>query len=181
MDIINNTAYQSSASGELGLVGQVFGRSPKSLVHALPKVFVLGAVLILLTSALSFGQILQNGSFETDYTGWTESGNQSIATNDSSHPASDGSKVDVFSPGNTLPDVVLLQNFATTPGQRYGLAFDLGTVGAIADQRMEVILDGNGNLLDQILVVAGPDAGPFYIPQHISFVANSVNTKLTFQ
>jgi hypothetical protein len=143
--------------------------------------FGLGSALILLTAALSFGQILQNGSFETDYTGWIESDNQSIATNDSSHPASEGSKVDVFSPGNTLANAVLFQNFATTPGQRYGLAFDLGTVGAIADQRMEVILDGNGNLLDQILVVAGPDAGPFYIPQHITFVANSANTKLTFK
>ena len=122
-----------------------------------------------------------NGSFESDYTSWSASGNQAVATNDPSHPASDGSKVVVFSVGNAFPNGVLSQTFPTTPGQRYGLALDLGTVGAIADQRMQVTVVGNGVLFDQVITVSSPDAGAFYVPQHISFVANSETTTLTFQ
>jgi hypothetical protein len=150
-----------------------------------PRIRHVGLIgaLFILTSTYSYAQTsqgFQNGTFESDYSDWTASGHQRIATSDPSHPASNGSKVVVFNPGNDYPDAVLSQVFATTPGQRYGLAFDLGTVGAIADQWVRVTLEGDGVLLDRSLVVTGRDAGAFYTPQHLSFVANSASTKLTF-
>ncbi len=145
--------------------------------------FRLACSLLILTSGLSYGQTsqsFQNGTFESDYSGWIASGQQRIATNELSHPASDGSSVVVFNPGNAFPDAVLSQAFATSPGRRYGLSFDLGTVGRISDQRIRVTLEGNGTLVDQVVVVTGRDAHPFWTPQHISFVADSTRTKLTF-
>src|ERR1700692_4635901 len=129
------------------------------------KSLSLAPALVALSATLALGQI-QNGSFENDYANWTASGHQAIATNDPSHPASNGSKVVVFNPNDMFANAVLSQTFATTPGQRYGLALDLGTVGAIADQRLEVSLTGNGTLLDQVVTVSSPDAGAFYVPQH---------------
>ena len=129
----------------------------------------------------SLGRFHQNGSFEDGYADWTASGNQVIATDDPSHPASDGSKVVVFSLGNTFPSAVLSQTFVTIPGQRYNLAVDLGTVGAIADQQVQLTLQGDDVLFNQVLTVSSPDAGAFYVPQNISFVANSASTTLLFQ
>ena len=148
-----------------------------SFVSSPAVAWVVG--LMFLTSSLSFGQIPQNGSFENDYAGWTRSGNQTVATNDPSHPASNGSKVVVFSPGNASPNALLSQTFATTPGQRYRLAIDLGTVGAIADQLLGIKLEGNGVLLEETRTASGIDAGAFYTWQYLTFVANSASTTLT--
>ena len=125
---------------------------------------------------VSTGNLVVNGSFESDYTGWSTSGNQSIATSDPNHPASSGVKVQVFSLGNAYANGVLSQTISTVPGQRYLLSFDFGTVGPIADQRVEVVLSGSGVLFDQILVVANLGSGAWYVPQRISFVANSSST-----
>ena len=74
----------------------------------------------------------------------------------------------------------LSQTFATKVGQRYALAFDFGTVGAVADQVLRVTIAGNGVLFDKTLRVAGLNRDPFYVPHRVSFVANSPNTILTF-
>src|SRR5262245_27675535 len=105
-------------------------------------------VLIVLASAATFGQapILQNGSFESDYTGWTATGNQVIAVSDPSHPASDGSRAVVLNPGTTSADAVLSQTFPTTAGQRYGLTFDVGRVGGVIDGRLRVQVQGAASL-----------------------------------
>jgi hypothetical protein len=124
---------------------------------------------------------LQNPSFENDFQSWTVSGHQSIFIGDPNHPASDGSRVVVFNLDGAVPNAVLSQTIATTPGQRYSLAFDLGTVFAIADQRVRAIANGDGVLLDETIEAAGPNAKPFYIPQRLSFVANSPSTTITFE
>ena len=72
--------------------------------------FATSSVAVLTVSTAS---LLVNGSFENDYTGWTPSGNQAIATRDPAHPASSGSKVVVFSPGNAFANAALSQTFAT--------------------------------------------------------------------
>jgi hypothetical protein len=142
---------------------------------------VLFALAIILVASATHGQILQNGSFENDYASWAATGHQAIVANDPNHPATDGSKVVVFNINDQITNALLSQTLATTPGQRYDLAFDYGVVGSVTDQRLEVTLDGNGNLLDQTVVIASPGTKqPFYVPQHIAFTANSPNTKLTF-
>ena len=134
---------------------------------------------VRVTQTGSIGE-LTNGSFESNYSGWTASGHQVIASDDPSHPATDGVKAVVFNANDLIGTGVLSQVFTTVPGQRYGLTFDLGTVGGIADQLMRVIIEGDGVLLDETLIVSAPTAAAFYVPQHISFVANSAATMLTF-
>ena len=136
--------------------------------------------LTVLAAASVHGQIISNGSFENDYTGWTASGHQGIAQNDPNRPATAGFKVVVFNNNDQFTNAVLSQTFPTTSGQRYELSFDYGCVGPISDQRLQVILEGNGVLLDKTIEIAAPVTQPFYVPQHITFVANSTNTKVTF-
>ena len=142
--------------------------------------YLAAALFSLAGAALCPAQIIQNGSFENDYTGWTASGHQGIALNDANHPATDGVKVVVLNPNDQNGNAVLSQTFATTPGQRYELAFDYGVVGPISDQRLQVTLEGNGILFDDTILIAAPVPQPFYVPQHITFIANSASTKLTF-
>ena len=55
-----------------------------------------------------------NGSFEADYTGWTtHTGNQGVQTTGATYVASQGSKVVAFNDGQTAPNGVLAQTFAT--------------------------------------------------------------------
>jgi hypothetical protein len=136
--------------------------------------------LMLDNVRVTTGAGLTNGSFENDSTGWTATGHQSIATGDPTRPASHGTKAVVLNPNDQVPDAVLSQTFLTTPGQRYSLAFDLGTVERIADQRIRVRVRGSATLLEQLLVVAGANAGPFYIPHQLAFVADSSSATLTF-
>src|SRR3954470_543985 len=138
------------------------------------------AAALFLCAAAAHAQILQNGSFENDYSGWTASGHQGIATNDPNHPATDGTKVVVLNPNDQNTNALLSQTFPTVPGQRYELSFDYGCVGPISDQHLEVMLEGNGVLLDNTIIISGPYPQPFYVPQHITFIANSLSTKLTF-
>ena len=135
---------------------------------------------LLLSATLAQGQIIQNGSFEDGYTGWTATGRQGIATSDPNRPPTDGSRVDVLHPEDLSTNAALSQTFNTTPGQRYDLAFDFGAVGSISDQLLEVRLDGDGVLDDEVVTIAALDTNPFYVPQHVYFTANSVQTKLTF-
>src|SRR5438045_7889844 len=141
---------------------------------------LLAALIWLAATAVTQAQIVQNGSFESDYTGWVGTGHQGIAQNDPNHPATEGTKVVVLNVNDQNSNATLSQTFATAPGQRYELAFDYGSVGPISDQRLEVTLEGNGILLDTLILIAAPNQQPFYVPQHISFIANSANTKLTF-
>ena len=57
---------------------------------------------ITIASVLAYGQvvnIITNGSFEQNYTGWSATGNQLIATGDATHPPSDGTSTVVLNPG----------------------------------------------------------------------------------
>jgi hypothetical protein len=122
---------------------------------------------------------LVNGSFESDYTGWTATGNQVI-----SGRASKGSKAVQFNSGQTTPNGVLTQSFATTPGQSYTLAFDVGADWGSPStaQSLRVTMSGNSTLLQKTVTVYGPgDSSSKYISTNFTFVADSGNTTLAFQ
>ena len=123
--------------------------------------------------------LLVNPSFESDFNGWTASGNQNIGY----YPASDGIKIVTFNSENRTPDGVLSQTFVTTPGQSYSLSFDVGLLAYTNDsQSLQVSLTGTGNLLTQTVTLNGQGTGlgP-WVPQSFSFTANSAATTLTFQ
>ncbi len=125
---------------------------------------------------------LTNGSFESGYTGWTQSGNQMIHTDGTA--TTNGASVLVFAEGQATPNGVVSQSFATAIGQTYMLYFDLGVTAyqSTAAQLMKVTVQGSGNpLVLQTLSVLGQGTGSWYTPESFTFVANSAVTTLTFQ
>lgn len=130
-------------------------------------------------------QGLANGSFESDFTGWTATGNQFIESG-APYVTTDGTKLVTFN-GNRSddfpPDAVLSQTFETTPGATYTLAFDIGVYATnTAEQRLEVTVEGTGNLLTQVAPISGA-GGPTiqWSPLSYSFLADSADTTLTFR
>jgi hypothetical protein len=122
---------------------------------------------------------LVNGSFESGYSGWTVSGNQAIAPR-----ASEGTNGVEFNIGQTSPNGVLAQSFATTPGQSYTLAFDVGADwgNSSTAQSLRATVTGSTTRLSQTVTVYGPgNSSSKYIPTNFTFVADSGTTTLTFQ
>ncbi len=143
------------------------------------------ALLLVLVQQLILPRLpargFANGSFEAGYLGWNVGGHQHLAADHPTYPASDGSTVVVFDhPGNLPSQAVLSRTVATVPGQRYGLSFDLGTVGRTADQAIRVSVAGNRLLMNSVFVVASADGTPPYTTHHVSFVADAARTTLTF-
>ena len=126
--------------------------------------------------------ILVNGSFESGFTGWTTTGNQTIQSA-APFAATAGTKLVGFNGGNTTPNGVLSQTFATSPGQSYTLAFDAGVLFyTSASQVLNVTVLGNTNRLNQTLTFTGSGSGPnSWFPQNFTFIADSSNTTLTFR
>jgi Immunoglobulin domain/Protein of unknown function (DUF642) len=123
----------------------------------------------------------RNGGFEDGMAGWNVSERLQIVKDDPVRPASKGSTAILFNRNDQSTDgQTVSQTFATTPGQRYGLHFDYGAVGAVADQVMRVTVTGDGVILDQTVRIAPLSADPFYVPQAFSFIANSSSATLTF-
>jgi VCBS repeat-containing protein len=122
---------------------------------------------------------LVNGSFESALSGWTTTGNlRTIST----APATNGTTVVEFNGGNTTPNGVLSQAFATTPGATYTLAFDIGVISYNTNaQKLQVNVTGSGSLLSQLVTVTGQGGGATkWVAQSFTFVANSTTTTLSF-
>ncbi len=140
-------------------------------------------VTVVLTVVQPASGGLVNGSFESDYTGWTRLGNQQIQSNSIAYVSSDGLKHVGFNGGNSTPNGVLSQTFATTPAQLYRLQFDAGVMAYNTNaQRLQVTAAGTSSLLSQAVTISGPGNGSTrWFPQSFTFVANSASTTLTFQ
>jgi hypothetical protein len=125
---------------------------------------------------------LTNGSFESDYAGWTVSGNQAIVSGEP-FQATDGAKLVAFNVGQHTPNGVLAQSIATIAGHTYVLTFDLGAFSAANqdEQKMEVTVQGDNLLNSEELSVFAPGNGNQYLPQSINFVADSNTTTITFR
>jgi major type 1 subunit fimbrin (pilin) len=126
--------------------------------------------------------LLVNGSFESGYNGWTETGNQVAKPAASPYQASDGTMLVVFNGGQTTPNGVLSQSFATTSGQIYTLAFDAGVLAYNQnEQRLQVTVQGSGTLLSKVVSIFGNGLGTTkWVPQSFTFTANSSASTLTF-
>ncbi|MEO5712506.1 MAG: Ig-like domain-containing protein [Luteolibacter sp.] len=126
-------------------------------------------------------QLLVNGSFESNYTGWSTSGNQ-IIESASPYAATNGAKLVGFNGRNLSPNAVLSQSFATVAGQTYSLTFDAGVLSFVsAQQKLQVTVDGNVNLLNQLITINATNTGTsVWSSRSFSFTANSSSTTLTF-
>ncbi|MEO8614255.1 MAG: DUF642 domain-containing protein, partial [Luteolibacter sp.] len=125
--------------------------------------------------------ILTNGSFESDFTGWTPSGNVVIQSA-APYLMTDGTKLASFNAGNTTPNGLLSQSFATISGTTYTLAFDAGVFAYnTTQQKMQVNAVGASSLLSQVITISGIGGGNTkWVPQSFTFVANSATTTVTF-
>jgi hypothetical protein len=124
-----------------------------------------------------------NGSFDSDLAGWTRVGNAEVVSG-SFWVATQGVKLVAFNAGNSTPNGVLSQNFATTAGRTYTLAFDAGAISGMnrSEQRLEVTVLGQGRtLLSQTVSLFAPGDGARYVPMRFTFVADSGTTRLIFR
>ena len=129
---------------------------------------------------------LVNGSFESNYAGWAVTGSAFIESVASSYIATDGVKLASLngdSTSDSVPNAVLSQAFATTAGTNYTLAFDMGVIGsASGEQKLQVTVDGAGNVLTQIASKTKTAGGSAqWSAMSYTFVANSAITTLTFR
>jgi large repetitive protein len=136
-------------------------------------------------------EVLTNGGFEqttgtdpnTSPAGWTVSGNHQVKT---SPPPREGSRLIALNTGNTTPNALLSQSFATTPGRPYTLQFDMGVQAFNnSQQRMRVSITGNGSLFSVLESLAGSgttsNAVTTWTSKSYTFVANSTTTTLQFK
>lgn len=126
-------------------------------------------------------QLIVNGGFESNFTGWTPTGNQGVQSAGPYMPT-EGSQLVAFNDANRLPDGVLAQSFATVVGQTYTLEFDAGVLAYNANpQAMQVNVTGISNSLSkEISVTAVPTGANRWATQSFTFVADSVSSTLTF-
>ncbi len=121
-----------------------------------------------------------NGSFESSYHGWTASGNHQVqsATPDT---LPHGINYLAFNNGNTTPNGVLEQTFATTPGQTYDVTLHLGTLSYNTnEQRLQADVIGNASLGSHSFSILGLGGGStHWVANGFSFTADSTATTLT--
>jgi VCBS repeat-containing protein len=125
---------------------------------------------------------LINGSFESGFLGWTTTGNQVIQSS-APYTSTNGSKLVAFNSGESTPNAVLSQSFATTPGTPYLLSFDFGVLAfnSLA-QQLQVEVKGSSILaLQDFSTMRLGTAITRWDSKSISFTANSTSTTLTFR
>lgn len=147
-------------------------------------VILVLSVGVPVVAAGEAGAVLTNPSFETgDFTGWTfdnggTGGDAVLCAGDTFfRGASDGSCSLLLNGGDTVPDAVLSQTFATLPGAGYELSFDLGAFADTTrsvDASVRVELFDGGTLLAGFPVTATDSTAtsdPFGSGQFTTFVA----------
>jgi hypothetical protein len=95
------------------------------------KIKVLAVLLSLLAAGAAQANVITNGNFENGLTGWTSSGNVNAASFTGNYfgggsTAANGTTMVAFNWGDSAPNGVLAQAFATTVGASYTVTFDYG-------------------------------------------------------
>lgn len=148
------------------------------------KLVGISAVLLLIISSqVSFGSMIQNGSFETgDFSGWISSGNIKVtAFGGGSAVPSDGLYGVNFNGGDRVPNGELSQSFTANVGTTYLLEFDFAKGGVgVGTASLDVTVEGSGVLLNEIIsdnIGGSPGA---YSSYGFSFIADSTSLVLSF-
>ena len=104
---------------------------------------------------------------------------------DNFYAFTDGGKAVAFNVGQQAPNGVLSQTVATTAGQSYVLAFDLGafSISSQDEQRLQLTVRGSANatLAARTISVFAPGSGTTYKPQSVAFVADGPTATVVFQ
>ncbi|MGD7653909.1 MAG: DUF642 domain-containing protein [Verrucomicrobiales bacterium] len=133
-----------------------------------------------LTVGASFPGLV-NGSFESDFLGWSATGNTTIKSLPP-YETTDGVKTAAFNAGNTTPDGVVSQTILTTPGQPYMLSFDMGVLAYNTSlQSLLVEVTGSPSLLAETFELRGSGNGNVvWRSLDLPFTADSASTTIAF-
>ena len=123
--------------------------------------------------------VLKNGNFEAGSANWAVSGNCDIAD----VPLGKAMR---FNAGNTTPNAVISQGFATTAGLTYSVSFSYGIMAwNNVPQSILVTLTGNGAaVFTQQWAQTGTMPGTTniaFVVKTFTFVANADTTVITFK
>jgi hypothetical protein len=99
---------------------------------ALMKTKVIAVFLSLLATGSAHANLITNGNFENGASAWTISGHVNTAAFNGNYfgggsNAINGTTMMAFNAGDSSPNGVLSQSFATTAGSTYTVSFDYGT------------------------------------------------------
>jgi hypothetical protein len=144
--------------------------------------------LFTLTGAANAAIIssISNGNFEQGTTGWVISGNAAVVGQygagfnwGGGSVAQNGKYAVSFNAGDSAPNGVVYQNFATIVGASYTLQFDYGTTSPSA-QSLNWAVQGTG--LQNIAggTVVDRNTSGLLDTYQFAFVANSVSSQLRF-
>jgi uncharacterized delta-60 repeat protein len=130
------------------------------------------------TGVVGANNLISNGSFETDTTGWSLAG--AGTSRISGQGATDGSFSIGFSGSNQPNDGVATTTFSTVAGSAYSVLFDVGAHGTTGvAQMMQFQVLGNTTLIEQTIADAATNPATF-LTHHYTFVADSSVTTLRF-
>ncbi len=164
-----------------GAFDLVAGSHPGRLVISTPQGSVECPASL---TALDPDCLITNGSFESGLDGWTATGHASIES-ESPYQPTDGIKTAAFNSTNREPNGILIQTFATEPGVRYVVDFDVGVLSYNSDeQRLRVEMRNVSNpvsFMNDTLFLQGTGGGStVWMPKHYEFIAQENLTELVF-
>lgn len=146
--------------------------------------------IAFLLSLLAFGSaqaaqinLIANGNFEAGLTNWTSTGNVSVAAFNGSYfgggdNASNGTRMIAFNAGDSTPNGVLYQSFATTVGTSYTVTFDFGA-NTSSQSITAGVFNSNSSLLNSSFITDNNASG-LLDTYSFNFVATTASTTLRF-
>lgn len=148
-------------------------------------------VIAVLLSLLAVGSahaaqinLIANGDFEAGLASWTKTGNVSAATFSGNYfgggsNAKNGTTMIAFNAGDSTPNGVLSQNFATLVGTSYSVMFDFGANSGTQSMTAGAFSATNG-LLNSKFVTDNNSSSGLLDAYTFNFVATSASTTLRF-
>jgi hypothetical protein len=153
------------------------------------KIKNLLSIGALLACGAASAGVISNGNFETGSLGpWLAVGNVNIFAGSASgtfyfgagSQGQDGSYAIAFNSGDSAPDGVLSQTFATSAGTTYNVDYEYGATSGGSQSLVSSILGANGlTTLSSLLSTASNPASPLSA-FHFSFVADGAFATLRF-
>jgi hypothetical protein len=122
--------------------------------------------------------LLSNGSFDSGFTGWTVSGNVSLANYSSE--TDHGQSAMFYSTGQGQTTSIIAQMFATVAGQHYNVSFSLGALPNQGTQGLTVSILGSSLIFSENLSATSSGSSVSWTHQSFGFTANNSSTLLYF-
>jgi hypothetical protein len=154
-------------------------------IPAMGSVGIAGGCLVfgLLCATSADANIILNAGFETGtFTPWTITGNVALTAVPSFGEGSagvDGAQFAVFNAGNTAPNGVLSQTFATVAGAQYTMTYLYGSNGGQRQSITTSVRDAQGAVLETQFVTLPAVSGNL-APFGLVFSADTASSTLAF-